>query len=557
MKKLISFLVGLSAVLSIFLALYIPTDGFKDWSFYAEMFHKAGDKVNETFGEVEPQAETSVSASNTGLNKSATNGGVILDSEDTPITVSVQQVPSIGNYGYVDIDGSIHRYYSMQGSKIAESFDVYMELLEPNSAGYYTYSNKVLLYDSVPFTWRNSGVPGCYNSSEIIVRREDIESKYSELFETHYPLIRLTYICKAAGYLDSDPFCQTLYVGETPTLTWESDTVIKYTGVSAPTPENTGLDQGVLDNFLHIFSFSVGTRQPTGGTTVVVIDGESYTVGGTGNAACFTETVENGRPVVRCDLTRFKNADTVGEYYVQASVGSVDCSSAPGSTGGGNTWINATVWGHYLEATFNVSRLAAPANVRMENTSLKWDEVPGAQGYGVFDGDSASWTVSEPSFDIKGKGIANGEHTFRIRALGNVGSTLSKDVSNNSRRLTAFNASNNITPLVAVTFDVCGDTVSKLVPRGKNINEVLFDVEVDGKIFGGWYYDQGFTQPVGTDNKLENDVTVYARMVDKEVEEPTQSWWDKYMWWILGPAIGIGSLLILAIVVAVIRKRKS
>ena len=139
-----------------------------------------------------------------------------------------------------------------------------------------------------------------------------------------------------------------------------------------------------------------------------------------------------------------------------------------------------------------------------------------------------------------------------MRALGNVGTNLAR-----MGKATAFNANSVITQVVTLTYNIDGDTVTKFVPFGKSVGDYLYEVNMDGREFGGWYYDSGYSSAVNSQDKLENDTTIYARLSDKLVTERPLTWWERNLWYVLAPCIAVVVLALLVGVGIAIKKRKS
>ena len=203
---------------------------------------------------------------------------------------------------------------------------------------------------------------------------------------------------------------------------------------------------------------------------------------------------------------------------------------------------------------FSISQLAAPQNISLVNGKLAWNEVEGAHGYGIFEGDNY-WMVNETEFDLSDKDFAAGEHTIRIRALGNVGQSLA--ATNNGVMVSAYNAAVNITQLVALTYSINGDSITKFVPQGSKMSGYTYEVKVSGKEFGGWYYDEGFSRPVVSTDVINDDITIYARLSDKKVTERQLTWWELHKWQVLIPIFVFAGLLVMGLLVFVIRRKKS
>lgn len=215
----------------------------------------------------------------------------------------------------------------------------------------------------------------------------------------------------------------------------------------------------------------------------------------------------------------------------------------------GDEW---DVLGYVEPIHFSITKLAAPSNIRIQDGNLTWSGVSGAEGYSVFCG-TENFTVTETSIALsKFTNLVDGENTFRVRALGNVGTSLAK-----MGKATAFNASSVITQVVTLTYNIDGDTVTKFVPFGKSVGDYLYNVTVDGREFGGWYYDSGYSSAVNSQDKLENDTTIYARLSDKPVTERPLTWWERNMWFVLAPCIAVAGLALVIGIALSIKKKKS
>lgn len=204
---------------------------------------------------------------------------------------------------------------------------------------------------------------------------------------------------------------------------------------------------------------------------------------------------------------------------------------------------------------FAVSKLATPTNITFSNGVLSWDEVDGAMGYGVFYGNGGGRVVDTPEVDLSDIITESGYYTFRVRALGNVGSTLT--LADNGISVSAYNASSNISPLVALTYNVNGDMLTKFVPIGAKLSTYLYEVNVPNKEFYGWYYDSGFSRKVENSDTLSDDTVIYARLTDIKITERPLSWWDMNKWKVLVPIFVVFGLGIIVAVVVGIRKRKA
>ena len=214
----------------------------------------------------------------------------------------------------------------------------------------------------------------------------------------------------------------------------------------------------------------------------------------------------------------------------------------------------------WQDSYFEISKLPAPTNLTYNAGTLTWNAVSGANRYGVFwtdiNGNEQHVVVSEPTYTFDLNKLSSGEHTVRVRALGNIGESIA-DSETSTMRLTAYNASTTVTQLVALTYNVNGDTVIKFVPYGKNVADYCYDVSIPNKEFGGWYYDDGFSRKVEPADVLSGDTIIYARLSDKIVVEHNPTWWDLHKWQVLIPCFVVVGLGVVVAVIIGIRKRKA
>ncbi|MDE7162749.1 MAG: hypothetical protein K2O44_01545 [Clostridia bacterium] len=208
---------------------------------------------------------------------------------------------------------------------------------------------------------------------------------------------------------------------------------------------------------------------------------------------------------------------------------------------------------------FEVTKLDIPTNLKYNKGTLSWSNVSGANRYGVFwtdsDGVDQYAVVSAPTYTFDLNELGVGEYTVRVRALGNLGESIA-DGGIATMSLTPYNASNTITQLVSLTLSINGDNIVKLVPYGNNVLDYCSEVNLPGKEFGGWYYDNGFSRPVISTDVLNGDTTIYARLSDKKVAEYTPSWWDNYKWYVIA-AIAVVAVSGVVAAVVIIRKKKA
>lgn len=230
-----------------------------------------------------------------------------------------------------------------------------------------------------------------------------------------------------------------------------------------------------------------------------------------------------------------------------------------------------------------IEKLANPQNIRIESNGLVWDEVDGAMGYSVSyakilpdgeeDGPFHNYTtekVNSAQFPLDS--FDEGEYIFLIRALGNLGKLYKEYVApppsldppppvdiedeNVPLMLSAYNSGLNVVDMVILTYNIDGHIMNKFVPHGSTVSSHLYDVNIAGKEFGGWYYDSGFSRKVDAGDKLSGDVVVYARLSDLKVTDRPLTWWELYRWYVLIPCFAfVGSLAGVAGFVAIKKKR--
>lgn len=257
----------------------------------------------------------------------------------------------------------------------------------------------------------------------------------------------------------------------------------------------------------------------------------------------------------------FYSVDLTKLTFIEDVVDVVTVEIVPYLTATSDTkTINYRFFGWLNPIYFSIAKLAAPTALNYSAGTLTWNEVEGANGYGVFwtdkCNDSRFVIVDEPTYNFDVDELGAGDNVFRVRALGNIGETLAT-AENSVMTLSAFNASSTVTQLVTLTYNVNGETITKFVPLGSKLADYIYEVKVSGKEFGGWYYDDGFSVPIVSTDVLSGDTTIYARLSDKKVTERKLTWWDEYHWYVYGALIAIAVLGIAAGVVVGIRKKKA
>ena len=330
-----------------------------------------------------------------------------------------------------------------------------------------------------------------------------------------------------AGYVNSD-ISSYLYICDTPEI--ESEFI---NAVYRANFLETYFDQGL---------YSLNVFRNSGGAPILMLKNKPYV------------TYDNG--FIEVDLLALSNALAEFNYSGVYRL----------ALGYDNFSVNLGVEGTYpgcsitatSNTTFVITRLAAPVNLTYNAGTITWDSVEGATDYGVF------WTennveqkafVNTTSYTFDINALGEGEHTVRVRALGNLGQTAVE--SGQTMSITAYNAANVVTQVVALTYNIDGDVVTKFVPYGSNVSEYIYDVNIKGREFGGWYYDRGYSRKVEKSDVLSGDTTIYARLSDKKVTERKLTWWEQHKWQVFGPVIAFAALCIIVGVFVGVRKKKA
>ena len=106
---------------------------------------------------------------------------------------------------------------------------------------------------------------------------------------------------------------------------------------------------------------------------------------------------------------------------------------------------------------------------------------------------------------------------------------------------------------VTLTYNIAGRITTHLVPHGERIGDIA--AELEGHVFVGWYRDSSFTMRITSNDRFTNDTTIYARFV--EVEELLPTPWERSRPYLVGGTVGIITLVAVASVVAIIKKKRS
>ncbi len=465
-------------------------------------------RLRKLFGD---EAVMAPIAADHGLSKSAVNeNNIYLDSEDVPTTVAVKYIsaPYINFYG----DKGICLYYQYTttvGLKakarigIEPSYETKYEEFE--------FTNEHCL----PYTSSGFDVSGPFNQHYISFT--ELDSALTKLGWNGTDKITIgvqgcAFNSVVGNYLESSWDKRTFTYFDTSATTNLNGATMTITVPNGVTGCSEYRTMPMDINFSDGASFSQGFNVSRDGCTV---SGQTYTV----------------------DLTKLTCIDTPTERIT------VSCSL-------GNTMSSLPYLFPVPELSFAIAKLANPSNISFGPSGiLSWDAVEGAQGYKLFFDDENSEFLTEPYYDFNGK--AEGTYNLRIRAVGNVGTSL-------SRNATPFNVSSNIVQLVTLTYDVNGDTVTKFVPHGKELSDYLYEVKLDGYNFGGWYYDKGYSVAVNSFDKITADTTIYARLAEGEVEAPkTPSWFSQHKWQILIPVFVVVGLGVIALAAFAVKKKKT
>ncbi len=504
-KKIIAFIVGVTFAAAIFVALAWATSGFRNWN--AAMWF-------DCWGKGTPQevskTEHEKPEANGGMRKTAARAGVVNDSDDSELTVTVQRYSSPSftfSDNKVSILGGTHGdilRFDFNNGEYVRDFDY------ANATGY--NNNKFeLTYTEWAELWQSFGGNVAFLNVYNVGKGEYLNS---------------------VGYSVASNFVPrpNTELGANDGVCYVAPIVPYFDGVKVivPMPENKPAGFGYAVTIGKGYS---GSALPEGK--------EYFNYDGKTDASAVE--VFDDRYEIDLSLIGFVN-EVRNVCFVHVRPFRTTTYS--------NTRYNVLC--PEYEINFSITKLAAPTNLRLDGNELAWDAVDGAEGYlfSCSGSQMSGKTVTEPKIHLDD--LKPDEYTFRVRALGNVGTNLAR-----MGKATAFNANSVITQVVTLTYNIDGDTVTKFVPLGKSVGDYLYDVTVDGREFGGWYYDSGFSSAVNSRDKLENDTTIYARLSDKLVTERPLTWWERNMWYVLAPCIAVVVLALLVGVGIAIKKRKS
>lgn len=545
-KDLIMSLIVLFSIIALIGFLGWATNGFKSLDRFKQWFGLAQTAIDKfTDSDKESIAV-----------KAPYNNGVILDSDDAELTVDVVYCdPPVISFSYMTDYVSVYMYtynYSVpnQVKGNACQIDVIpFRIMGVESEPDYAKRKTLTVFSYGGFT----GTHPTQSINTYEIRQSDIRRLFPEQFtdgcgnEFMICAKSLSY----GNYYESKEVSLCVYISASdPTVEFDGTTV-KISKISVDTlPAWFPID--AEEYFFNSIRLNVGNFYSGSWFAPCDHNFSKPSLGGSNNHVYDSPAFTEDENYVYCDLTKLSFVSTVGQYsiYFEHNINAV---VSPGSTGGGAYWFNnVNVLRDYKLYSFEITKLPTPTNITFENKLLSWDYEDSSVEFAVFDGNNLLGNVNETAYDLSNYQLTEGEHIFRIRALGNVGSKLA-----DTAEITPFNASSNIRQLVALTYYIGDESLTKLVPYGKNIGDYLYDVVVDGKIFGGWYKDPGYSIAVEPTSKLIGDVSVYARLSDAETTDRPLSWWEKNMWYIIGPIIGIVIISIIVVAIKVARDRKA
>lgn len=528
------------------------TAGFKNWD-SATWFNNWGKgkgkvtKVTDT--PIEQRAMVMTSA----------NAGLTYDSDDTTLTATLIKfaTPSV-------ITTSSYIYIVTNGYNRGFTDPYKMHICVNDMEKDFNITSNIISYhgpylDGVRFTYEQF-------IDEFNLAHVDSGNVYDNFAYLNAHVLA----CPADDYLASDTMSKSLYVPPLDMLTVNDSISFEGTKLKVRMPYDYHYyNSSMAVNFRQLkISISSKNFGPSGPY--------DYSLNSSGD---FEHSYYDENSDFATDTTNpfTLNTEVSGQHYYEIDLAKLDfvreLQSACGIRircvwGGSSTnpsiilhpfGMNADSSYYTSDFTFGVTKLESPKNLTYQSGTLSWDSVAGACGYAVFDNDIyITSNTSDTSIDVSD--VSAGEHTFRVRALGNVGKSLYESQAANvmtASMLNAYNANSNIVQLALLTYEINGETITKFVPVGSKISGYIYDVNVPKKEFGGWYYDSGFSRKVESTDTIDGDVVIYARLTDIKVTERPLSWWDIHKWQVLIPIFVLVGIGIVTAVVVGIRKRKA
>ncbi|MBD5131345.1 MAG: InlB B-repeat-containing protein [Clostridiales bacterium] len=506
-RKLVAFIIAVTFLLAALGALAWATSGFENWN-AAEWFGGWGQGISAPV-EVEDTAAR-VRTSSTEVDHE-----IITDSPDGSTMFATTKLPTPSLTAFYATDK-----LSVQLSKSSFAVGTVNVFLDPSGGNHYTLAS----FTEKDFTLDGSTYYAYIPLSTIREKLNTLNTSYGTIYARNV---------NKDGYVDSND---------------STDLVIS--NVSEITTEftNTTYKVKCAEDFYNGGYYQLNVCS-------------SDRIGGAGSSMVFGDSILNLKGAsyvtyadgyISVDLLSLSGTITTSldRYYISFAYDFYKPSTETKKVSA----FTRTFWNFN---TFSVTHLPAPTNFTYNAGTLTWDSVDGATKYGVFwteKGSEKKAFVDTTSYTFDINALGEGEHTVRVRALGNLGETAMTE--GRTAMISAYNAANIITQVVALTYNVDGDVVTKFVPYGSNVKDYLYDVELDGREFGGWYYDSGFSSKVQDTDVISGDMTIYARLSDKAVEERPTSWWGLNKWKVLIPCFVFGGLLIIGGIAAVIVKKK-
>lgn len=546
-RNVIAFIACTAFVVIVLGLLGWATAGFKNWdsATWFDNWGKGKGKVTKV---------TDIPVEQRTMVMTSANAGLTYDSDDTSLTATVSKfntpfVYTDKSYIYFLIVGFGHDFTTPHTMRI--SVDDVEKDFNITANVYFLRGS----YDGVKFTYEQF-----INEFNLAASNFPVDFKYVNA---------QVLACPDGDCLASDTMFKTMYVPSTDMLTVGNSISFEGTKLKVRLPYdyhyyNSSMAVGIRRLRISISSKNFGPVGPY-----------DYVLNGSQGEHFYSDDSSDFDTDTTNPFTL--NTEVSGQHYYEIDLAKLDFVSDLQSACGvrvycdwGGSGANPDIILHPFgrkaeesyytsDFTFSVTKLESPKNLTYKSGTLSWDSVAGACGYAVFDNDIyITSNTSDTSIDVSD--VSAGEHTFRVRALGNVGKSLYESQAANvmtASMLNAYNANSNIVQLALLTYEINGETITKFVPVGSKISGYIYDVNVPKKEFGGWYYDSGFSRKVESTDTIDGDVVIYARLTDIKITERPLSWWDIHKWQVLIPIFVLVGIGIVTAVVVGIRKRKA
>lgn len=547
-RKVIAFIVCTAFVVIVLGLLGWATAGFRNWD-SATWFDNWGKGKATKIADNPIESRTMVMTS--------ANAGLTYDSDDTTLTATVSKfntpfVTSDKTYIYFLIVSYGHDFTTPHTMRICVG-DIEKDFNIIDNVYFLRGS-----CDGVKFTYGQ--FINEFNLSHV---------GGDNVFENFAYVNAQVLACPDGECLASDTMFKTMYVPPTDMLTVNKSISFEGTKLKVRIPYNyhyynSSMAVGIRQLRISISSKNFGPTGPY-----------DYVLNGSSGEHLYYDYDSDFATDITNPFTL--NTEVSGQHYYEIDLAKLDFVNELQSACGVRIYCN---WGgsganpdiilhpfgrkaeesyYTSDFAFSVTKLDSPKNLSYKSGILSWDSVAGACGYAVFDNDIyITSNTSDTSIDVSD--VSAGEHTFRVRALGNVGKSLYESQAASvmtASMLNAYNANSNIVQLALLTYEINGDTITKFVPVGSKISGYIYDVNVPNKEFGGWYYDSGFSRKVESTDTIDGDIVIYARLTDMKVTERPLTWWEQHMWQVLIPIFVLVGVGIVTAVVVGIRKRKA